>query len=135
MNLSDTDLQSDDKQAVMLVYLNSATFQASECLLRQSIKCAVKKGVKVVLVHENDTNKKGCAFGEIMNQTPDELLKKPYNIYAEDIAVCIYSTEEYQKISIHQLLTKMGAKPIGTKSVGDFLLNVIAQIRNIFKHM
>ena len=66
MNLSDTDLQSDDKQAVMLVYLNSTTFQAANCLLCESIKRAIEKDVKVVLVHENDTNKKGCAFGEIM---------------------------------------------------------------------
>jgi len=123
MNLSDTDLQKDDRQAVMLVYLNSTTFQASDCLLCESIKRAIDKEVKVVLVHENDVNKNGCAFGEIMNQTPDVLLKKPYNIYAQDIAVGLYSTEEYQKISILQLLTKMGAKPIGTKSVADFLFN------------
>ena len=70
-----------------------------------------------------------------MKQTPDVLLKKPYNIYAKDIAVCIHCTEEYQKISIHQLLTKMGAKPIGTKSVGDVLLDVIAGIGNIFINM
>merc|ERR1719491_2942868 len=70
-----------------------------------------------------------------MKQTPDVLLKKPYNIYAKDIAVCIYSTEEYQKNSIHQLLTKMGAEPIGTKNVADFLLDVIAQIRNICIHV
>ena len=29
MNISDTDLQKDDRQAVMLVYLDSATFQVS----------------------------------------------------------------------------------------------------------
>ena len=112
MNLFDTDLQKDDRQAVMLVYLNKVTFQDPDCLLCQSIKRAMKENIQVVLIHENDTNEDGCDFSEIMNQTPKDIMVKPYNIYSKDIATSLYSIKEYQKISLRQLLIKIGANPL-----------------------
>jgi len=111
MNLSHTDLQEDDRDAVMLVYLNKKTFKDPACLLCESIKRSMDDKIKIILVHENDTNEGGCTFGEIMNQTPRRLMEKPYNIYSQDIAVSLYSIKEYQDISMYQILTKMGAKP------------------------
>ena len=115
MNLSNDRLKRDNKEAVMLVYLNKMVFQGTDSNLSNSIIRAIEQDIQVVLVHENDTNKGGCAFWEIMEQTPVQLKSKPYSIYSNDIAVSLYSIEEYQRTSLRQLLFKMGAKPASTK--------------------
>ena len=92
-------------------------FQGSDSTLSDSIICFIGQNIQVVLVHENDTNKGGCAFWEIMEQTPVQLKSKPYSIYSNDIAVSLYSIEEYQRTSLRQLLFQMGAKPARPKGV------------------
>jgi len=117
MNLSNDRLKRDNKEAVMLVYLNKMPFQGTNTNLSNSIIRAIEQNIQVVLVHENDTNKGGCAFWEIMEQTPVQLKSKPYSIYSNDIAVSLYSIEEYQRTSLRQMLFKMGAKPARPKGV------------------
>merc|ERR1712038_2220828 len=113
MNILDPELQCNVEKTVMLVYLNINTFQQdSESLLYDCIKYALDKSIKVVFVHEKDTTKGGCSFHEIISQTPQKLLAKPYNIYSEDLAVSIYSVNEYEKVGLRQILKKMGAKSI-----------------------
>merc|ERR1712073_186424 len=77
----------------------------------------IREEIQIVLVHENDPNKNGCEFWEIIEETPEELKAEPNRIYSKDIAVSLYSVEEYQRISLHQILSKMGARPAGARSI------------------
>ena len=130
---SDAPLQEDGKQVAILVYLNKDTFKDTDCLLCQSIVRSMDNHIPVTLVHENDANKGGCSFGEVMKQTPKQLMAKPYRIYSEDIAVNLYSIEEYQKISIHQLLSKMGAIPIATRIIADVIMKISTKVERNFQ--
>merc|ERR1712038_197498 len=120
MNPSDDSLQRDNRKAVMLVYLNKYTYQDPNCILCRSIIKAMDVKIQVVLVHENDPNQGGCEFWKVMEQTPDELMKKPYTIYSQDIAVSLYSVHEYQRTSFRNLLLKMGGQQIDSKSILQF---------------
>jgi len=133
INLSHIDLRQDDKQAVMLVYLNKITFQEPGCLLCDSIVRAIDQNIKVVLVHENGVSEGGCAFGEVMNQTPKKLFAERYAMYAQDIAVSLYSTKEYEEVSIYQILTKMGAQPINSRRMKRFVEGAGAQLQRRLK--
>merc|ERR1711957_978855 len=92
-------------------------FQDPNCLLCDCIIRSMSDNVQVILVHENDPNEGGCEFWQIMEKTPEQLKTKPYSIYSNDIAVSLYSIEEYQRTSLRQLLFKMGAKPARPKGV------------------
>merc|ERR1711957_251702 len=94
-------------------------FQDPNCLLCDCIIRSMSDNVQVILVHENDPNEGGCEFWQIMEKTPEQLKTKPYSIYSNDIAVSLYSIEEYQRTSLRQLLAKMGANPTGTRSILD----------------
>ena len=94
---------------VLLLYLNRNTFfnnQQDELL--GVIKAAKKEGIDFILVHEHDTDKGSCPFGLIIENTPDELLYPPFNIF-RDIAIPLYKRDEYRKISLRVILQKMGA--------------------------
>ena len=132
MNLLDEPLQRHNREAVVLVYLNKYSFQDPNSFLRESIKRAITDGIQVLLVHENDPNQGGCEFAEIIKQTPTELMQKPYSIYSENLAVGLYSLGEYQKISLRQLLVKMGARPSGPQSVIHIVRVARAQLTNTF---
>merc|ERR1712038_1180642 len=123
MNLSDDSLQRDDRKAVMLVYLNKYTYQDPNCILCRSIIKAINNAIQVVLVHENDPNQGGCEFWKVMEPTPDELMKKPYTIYSQDIAVSLYSVHEYQRTSLRNLLLKMGGTPINSQPIMQSFMN------------
>jgi len=127
MNRPGTVLREDGNHTVMLVYLNKNTFKNSGCLFTSIVR-AIDINIRIVLVHENDANKGGCDFWEIIEQTPTELRKKPYNIYEKDIAVSLYSIEEYQKISIRLLLAKMGAEPIDTKGASVVIEEICEEL-------
>jgi len=110
---SDDPLQRDNREAVMLVYLNKDTFEDPNDHICECISHSIDKNIKVVLVHENDSIEGGCAFWQIMERTPNELMAKPYSMYSQDIAVSLYPMDEYQKTGLRKLLMKMGAKRSG----------------------
>jgi hypothetical protein len=64
-----------------------------------------------VLVHEKDTAKGGCDFGDFFVKAPEELIKPPINLFRY-IAIPLYSTEEYHTISLRQILCNMGATDV-----------------------
>jgi len=112
MNPSHAHLQRGNREAVMLIYLNKDTFEEPSDICK-CITQSITRKVRVILVHENDSYKGGCAFWQIMDQTPKKLMKAPYSIYSEDIAVSLYSIDKYQETSLRQLCMKMGGTPIG----------------------
>ena len=112
VTISNKHWHNENRETVMLVYLNKSTFQDTGCTLSESIIHSIHHNIKVVLVHENDPNKGGCDFEEIIQNTPKDLLENPYRIYSGDTAVSLYSFEDYKKTSLHQLIGKMGAIPL-----------------------
>ena len=114
IDLSDTDLRCDGKKAVVLFYLNEDTFENEDYEECEIVKRAMDDGIQVVLVHEKDPRYGGCPFSDIILQTPQELKEDPYNLYTQDIAVSLYPEEEYQLVSLRQILSKICATPIVT---------------------
>jgi hypothetical protein len=96
----------------LLLYLNKHTFEGSvqdQHELTAIIQsCIDDSEISIVLVHEKDTAKGGCDFGDFFAKAPEELIKPPNNLF-RDIAIPLYSTEEYRTISLRQILCNMGA--------------------------
>jgi hypothetical protein len=96
----------------LLLYLNEHTFEGSAqdqnelTAIIQS--CIDDSEISIVLVHEKDTEKGGCDFGNFFGKAPEELIKPPNSLF-QDIAIPLYSTEEYRIISLRHILCKMGA--------------------------
>ena len=133
INVSCSNLQRGERKAVMLVYLNKQTFKSDGCYLGETIDCVIEEGIQIVLVHENDVNENGCEFWEIIEQTPEELKTTPNSIYSNDIAVSLYSIDEYKRISLHQILSKMGARPTGSRSILGRTKVAYSHIKNLLK--
>jgi hypothetical protein len=104
-----------DAPTFFLLYLNEHTFEGSAqdqhelTAIIQS--CIDDSEISIVLVHEKDTAKGGCDFGDFFKQTPQELIKPPINLFRY-IAIPLYSTEEYRTISLRQILCNMGATDV-----------------------
>jgi hypothetical protein len=107
-----TPPQIPDVPTFILLYLNEHTFEGSAqdqnelTAIIQS--CIDESDISIVLVHEKDTKKGGCDFGDFFGKAPEELIRPPNNLFRE-IAIPLYSTKEYRIISLRQILCKMGA--------------------------
>jgi hypothetical protein len=103
----------------LLLYLNEHTFEGSAqdqnelTAIIQS--CIDDSEISIVLVHEKDMAKGGCDFGDFFAKTPEELIRPPNNLF-RDIAIPLYSIEEYRIISLRQILCKMGATTVTKNS-------------------
>jgi len=69
-------LKENGESAVMLLYLNKATWVEQSEVLERDVRAArkLRTALKVVLVHENDKEKGGCEFGDFFGTTPHELI-------------------------------------------------------------
>jgi hypothetical protein len=120
-----------DVPTFFLLYLNEHTFEGSDqdqhelTAIIQS--CIDDSKISIVLVHEKDTAKGGCDFGDFFAKAPEELIKPPNNLF-RDIAIPLYSTEEYRIISLRQILCKMGA----TGKSGSRKMSIMRKIKNPF---
>jgi len=97
------DFLADQKQ-VLLLYLNKKTFCDSG--VADIVKVAKQKGTDIILVHEQDVDKGGCPFSYCFDHTPEELTERPYSIF-RDIAIPLFTREEYRKISLQKILHKI----------------------------
>ena len=93
-------------EAFFLLYLNDEVFTDTNDTLVKQVKNAIKSELNLILVHETDIHNGGVPFERIYAQTPRELLIDPYNIYGE-IAVPLYTFEEYRKVSLQMILCKI----------------------------
>jgi len=67
---------------------------------------AKNKGIRIILVHEQDLDKGGCPFSLIIEKTSTELLDPPFKLFRE-IAIPLYTRDEYRTISLRLILQKM----------------------------
>jgi len=93
---------------VLLLYLNNATSFNKESKLLEIVKMAKNKGTSIILVHEQDIGKGGCPFSLVIEKTSTELLDPPFKIFRE-IAIPLYTRDEYRTISLRLVLRRMGA--------------------------
>ena len=104
-NASSELRQSSDTSTVLLLYLNEDFFDDDgEGILRQVVQSSLEDpSIKVVLVHEQDVESGGCPFSYFFGRVPQYLIDPPYEIF-KDIAIPLYSTEEYRVVSIRQII-------------------------------
>jgi len=97
---------------ILLLYLHKDTFSsAAESSVAASVKAAKQKGISIILVHEQDIDKGGCPFSYFFKNTPAELIDSPFTIY-KDIAIPLYSREEYRQLSLSLILNMIGSEEL-----------------------
>ena len=96
------------ERQVLLLYLNSDISRDKESKTLEIVKMAKNKGTSIILVHEQDIDKGGCPFSLIIEKTSTEMLDPPIKIFRE-IAIPLYTRDEYRTISLRLILQRMGA--------------------------
>jgi len=99
------------KNTFLLLYLDEDVFQDEEDEVTNFVRDSVDIGIKIVSVHERDSSVGGCSFDVFFSQTPQDLIDAPYQIFKE-IAVPLYALDTYRKVSLRQLLIRLGASEI-----------------------
>eukprot|EP00966_Prymnesium_polylepis_P302716 6993480-Prymnesium_polylepis.1 len=90
----------------MLLYLNSETFADihRESLIFE-LKRARVRGIEIILVHECDSARGGCAFSHFFETTPDMLIE--HGLYKR-IAVALYPGQ-HRTVSMALMAKELGA--------------------------
>jgi hypothetical protein len=105
------------ERQVLLLYLNNDVSLGKESKTWEIVMMAKNEGICIILVHEQDIHKGGCPFSLIIEKTSTELLDPPFKLFRE-IAIPLYTRDEYRRISLRLILQKMGATTVrsGRKS-------------------
>jgi hypothetical protein len=101
------------ERQVLLLYLNKYISLDKESKTLEIVKMAKNKGISIILVHEQDIDKGGCPFSLIIEKTSTELLDPPFKLFRE-IAIPLYTRDEYRTISLRLILQRMGATTEGS---------------------
>jgi len=88
--------------------LNNGISLDKESKTLEIVKMAKNKDICIILVHEQDVGKGGCPFSLIIEKTSTELLDPPFKLFRE-IAIPLYTRDEYRTISLRLILQRMGA--------------------------
>ena len=104
-------LQADGVSACMLLYLNKGTWVEHGDALEKDVRAARAAGLKLILVHENDSSKGGCDFGAFFATTPQELINQ--GLYS-DIAIALH-TPPHRAVSLALVAQAVGAIKATTK--------------------
>jgi len=100
-----------------VLYLNRQTFVgAAGVRLADELRAARAAGFRVVMVHENASERDGCAFSHFFGTTPDDLIKGGL---FNDLAVALYSGD-FQPTSVALVAQKLGAVNAGRRAQGGF---------------
>ncbi len=100
-----------------LLYLSKKTFVGAHGdALAQEVREALATGLPVVLVHETDVERDGCAsFSTFFETSPSDLINSGlYNTLAQPFV----SGEEHRRVSYALLAKKLGAQ-VGTERQAD----------------
>ena len=111
------ELQADGASAFLLLYLNKETWVEHGNALENDVRASRAAGLKIVLVHENDTSKGGCEFGHFFATTPEELIND--GLY-KDIAIALH-TPPHRAIGLAILAQAVGATSQAHRSKVDKL--------------
>ena len=115
----------DETEKVLLFYINEDTFNDVDNMTN-ILQYALDGNINIVMVHEQDSKRGACEFGDAMKQTPACLVDRGlYDI----LAVPLYGLNEYRKISLRQVLIKMGATPKESQVIRQLRLIRISLLR------
>ena len=89
----------------MLLYLNKGTWVEHGDALEKDVRAARAAGLKLILVHENDSSKGACDFGAFFATTPQELINQ--GLYS-DIAIALH-TPPHRAVSLALVAQAVGA--------------------------
>jgi len=103
---------------VLLLYLNKDLFNDSDGEVSELVELSLKKGLKPVLVNEQDAEEGKCEFPLLISQTPDEL--HTYGLF-DELAISLYNIPEYRTVSLYLLLQKMSEICSSAQSRDDSL--------------
>ena len=96
------------KKRVFLLCLNEHTFLDEGGEVQDLVKTASEMRIPIVLVHEQTKDKGAHPFYLFFDQTPQELIDPPFEIY-RSIATPFYFIDEYREISLRLIMMEMGA--------------------------
>ena len=100
-----------DERTHFLLYLSASTFCGDHsAALADELRDARQAGIRILMVHENDPAAGSCAFGDIINQTPHDLVEA--KLYGE-LAQAWYPPP-YRDASIQLVAEVLGARLLGT---------------------
>lgn len=112
VDLSQPIMNINRRPAYLLLYLNKFTFDEWESFGQNStasiIESCINRRIKIILVHEQDEEYGACPFSMFFEQAPSKLYNPPYNLFNE-LAVPLYSSPEYRKVSLTKIFEKLGA--------------------------
>lgn len=110
-NLTTSDLStfissSDGRRSVLLLYLNRDVFLQDGDDLKTILQYAKDLKIHIVLIHEQDNSKGGCSFSLFFEQTPQDLIDPPNQLF-KDVAIPLYQTKEYRTVSLRTIIEKI----------------------------
>ena len=101
-----TGAKRDQPTSMFLLYLNEDVFTDEDSSgLARDVIGAMDAAVPLVLIHENDTARKGCEFARFFSVTPPELLER--GIFRDLANAWFFET--YREIGIKLTAQRMGA--------------------------
>ena len=97
-------------RTALLLNLNKDIYLIEGSTIVDIVKKAKIKGIDIILVYEQDIEKGGCPFSRllIIEKTSTELHGPPFRTFRE-IAIPLYTRDEYHEICLRLILQKMGA--------------------------
>jgi len=122
-----------DKKQYLLLYLDEDIFLDDDEEVYEIVRKAIMMNIDIVTVHEQDSALGACAFETFFGQTPSELIEPPFALY-KDIAVPLFPDPEYRKVSIRQVLMKLGAVEVGTENTSSAVHSAALLLKNSIRN-
>ena len=93
----------------MLLYLNQHTFQGDDGdELFDEVRAAHTRGLKILLIHECDEERHGCAFETFFEQTPQLLITE--GLYDQLAITC--HAPPFRQVSLALAVKALGGQPV-----------------------
>ena len=109
-----------------LLYLTKKTFMGLKGKgLAHEVRTARAAGLPVVLVHETDAERDGCAFDTFFQTTPQDLING--GLY-DALAELFVSGTTHRKLSHAQLAKKLGAEAGGVRRPSVGVMSAAAEM-------
>ena len=116
-SLSEMDFSTEDVEALatpgsalthMLLYLNQHTFQGDDGdELFDEVRAAQRRGLEILLIHECDEERHGCAFETFFEQTPQLLITE--GLYNQLAITC--HAPPFRQVSLSLAVKALGGQP------------------------
>ena len=126
---TESTIVSKAKPTHMLLYLNDETFLGTKGdTLAEEVRYAMAKGVPLLLLHENDPERGGFAFGDLFRTTPEDLIRD--GVYHQ-IAVALH-LPPHRAVSLALAAKAIGAVgKAGSPTLDDFASSITGSISGV----